>query len=138
MNTSRIAQGQLHIASAFEWVRLTLCEQKRLIRCCQTSSGMAFVALTERVSNSPSGEYRADTISCLCDGYQSLVMVDENRIWLVRDRRWSAAQVHRYEYLRSILGWDETALDHGQHDEDADDGHQYQLCDADGDYRGYR
>ena len=61
-----------------------------------------------------------------------------NMIWLVRDRCWSTAQVHRYEYLRSILRWDETALDHGLHGEDADDGHQYQLCNADGNYRGYR
>ena len=59
-------------------------------------------------------------------------------IWLVRDGCGSTAHVHRHEYLRSVLWWDETTLDHGLYDEDANDGQQYQLCNADGDDGGYR
>jgi len=56
----------------------------------------------------------------------------------VRDRGGSATKVHRHEYLRSVLWWDETVLDHRLDDEDADDWQQHHLRNADGDDRGYR
>ena len=59
-------------------------------------------------------------------------------IGFVRDRCGSTAHVHRYEYLRLVLWRDETTLDHGLYDEDANDRQQYQLCNADGNDGGYR
>ena len=79
------------------------------------------VILTERVSNSPSGEYKLDTISCLHNGW-SLFTKIEGEIGLVRDRGGSTTQVHRHKYLRPILPRDETAPDHGLYDEDANNG----------------
>ena len=74
------------------------------------------------MSSSPSGEYRLDTITWLYDGWSVLGQGFANRIAPVRDRGGSTTQVHRHEYLRFVLWWDETTLDHGLHDEDANDG----------------
>lgn len=94
------------------------------------------MTLTERVSNSPSGEYRVDTITCLYNGGQSSTKVG-NVIGFIRNRGGGTAQVHRDKYLRFVLWWDEATPDHGLYDKDANDGQQYQLCDTDGDDRGY-
>ena len=94
--------------------------------------------LTERVSSSPSGEYRDDIITCLLhEGCQLFTKIDIH-IGLVRDGCGCTAQVHRHEYLRFVLWWDEATLDHGLYDEYADGGQQYQLCNTDGDDCGYR
>ena len=47
-------------------------------------------------------------------------------------------QVHRHEYLGSVLWWDETTLDHRLYHEDADDWQQHHLRNAGGEDCGYR
>ena len=89
------------------------------------------IVLTERVSNSPSGEYRPETITCLFNGRQAF-MKAESGIKFVRDRGGSTAQVHGHKYLRFVLWRDETTSDHCLYDEDANNGQQHQLCNTDG------
>ena len=93
--------------------------------------------LTERVSKSPSGEYRTDIITCLLDTKSNFAEVG-NWDRSVRDGGRSTTQVHRYEYLCFILRRDKPTLYHRLDGVNTDNRQQYHLCDTDGNDGSYR